>query len=138
MRTCETCNATKTIDRSNLVLVVYNRHDASRGQPPALVASRPFTYHSYFENEFGEQAVFIFDYKRDEGKLYTGDGKWTKSVRIVDGETPDFVLTDGERHWLKACWQAVLSARELLRDENGTTSEPSGAGATVEARWHRA
>ncbi len=42
---------------------VGNKHSADCGTPPHIDGNIRKRYHGYFENEFGEQAIFIYDYE---------------------------------------------------------------------------
>ena len=44
-----------------LVFQVRNHHSAACGTPPHMDDLRPNQYLGYFENQYGEQAVFVYD-----------------------------------------------------------------------------
>jgi hypothetical protein len=64
-------------------------------------------YVGYFENGYGEQAVFVFDRSARSGKLYLGDAGWQRSHVVIDGIAADLVLNEPELLWLRACWLAA-------------------------------
>jgi len=47
---------------------VMNHHSDACGTPPAIDDSVPDRYLGYFENEHGEQAIFVYD------RLFVGRG----------------------------------------------------------------
>jgi hypothetical protein len=85
---------------------VRNHHSAACGTPPHIDDLRPNQYLGYFENQYGEQAVFVYD------RLYLGDAGWETSHTVVDGAVPDLVLSETERLWVRACWQAATLKRK--------------------------
>jgi hypothetical protein len=94
-------------------LVVYNNHIANRGEPPSYVVNLDTKeYFGYFENEHGEQWVFIYDYDTETGTVRGGDAGWEVVYPVVEGRTPDLILGREEQAWLLACWEAVMAFRE--------------------------
>ena len=49
---------------------VVNRHSAACGTPPHIERASPNHYLGYFENEHGEQAVFVYDRASRGRSLY--------------------------------------------------------------------
>jgi hypothetical protein len=64
---------------------VTNHHTDSCGLPPTIDDSEPNRYLGYFENESGEQAIFVYDRTRRAGTLSLGDAGWTRSHEVVEG-----------------------------------------------------
>jgi len=64
---------------------VTNHHTDACGRPPAIDDSEPNRYLGYFENEHGEQAVFVYDRARRVGTLSLGDAGWERSLAVVNG-----------------------------------------------------
>ena len=89
---------------------VMNRHTDACGAPPAIDDSEPNRYLGYFENEHGEQAVFVYDRTRRMGTLSLGDAGWERSHPVVDGAVAGVVLGATEQAWLAACWMAATLA----------------------------
>ena len=87
------------------VLNVPNHHVESCGKPPQLQASGCYT--SYFENIYGEQMVFQYDYKSKKGTLWCGDASWEEPVSIFDGVAPGIILSEKESAWLHLCWETA-------------------------------
>jgi hypothetical protein len=87
-----------------------NKHVADSGTPPQFDGDAKGRYHGYFENAYGEQAVFVYDRQAGSGKLWMGDNGWEKPVAVVDGEAQGLVLGEAESIWLQACWQAVIGS----------------------------
>jgi hypothetical protein len=95
-------------NRSDVPLFqVRNHHSASRGPSPHIDAVGSHQYLGYFENQHGEQAVFIYHHDSHKAVLYLGDAGWETPHAVVDGAVPDLILSDTERLWLRACWQAA-------------------------------
>lgn len=90
---------------------VGNKHSAASGSPPQVDGDERGRYYSYFENEFGEQAVFVYDYETQTGTLYMGDLGWDQPVTIKEDSRSDLVLNDVEALWLGACWMAATGQR---------------------------
>ena len=82
---------------------VRNHHSATSGPPPHIDDLRPSHYLGYFENEHGEQAVFVYDRDSNQAVLYLGDAGWETSHTVVDGAVPAPVLSVVERLWVRAC-----------------------------------
>jgi hypothetical protein len=86
---------------------VTNHHKESCGIPPQIDEQTfPDVYRSYFENQNGEQAIFLYDYEQERGTLYMGDAGWQHPHDIVDGKAPGLMLDRLEQIWLSACWEA--------------------------------
>lgn len=92
-----------------LVFQVSNHHAASCGAPPAVDGDVAGRYHGYFENEYGEQTVFVYDRSTREGTLWIGDNGWESPAHVVGGKAEDLVLGETEALWLKACWLAAIA-----------------------------
>lgn len=75
-------------------------------QPPVLNGDDPNTYHSYFENAYGEQSIFVYKRNTGEGVIWCGDADW-KPYPVVNGQVEGLILSTEEQIWLQACWQAV-------------------------------
>jgi hypothetical protein len=63
-----------------LLFQVTNHHVESCGTPPQIDEQTfPNVYRSYFENQYGEQTIFLYDYEQEHGTLYMGDAGWEHS-----------------------------------------------------------
>ena len=92
---------------SNPLLEVWNGHDESCGAPPAITnKGNEKYYYGYFENRFGEQWVFVYDFTRKAGELRGGDIGWDKVIEVRDGKH-ELILGKAEATWLLACWTAA-------------------------------
>jgi len=89
---------------------VTTHHADACGAPPAIDDSEPNHYLGYFENEHGEQAIFVYDRTRQAGTLSLGDAGWERPHAVVEGAVPGVVLGATERAWLAACWKAATRA----------------------------
>jgi len=47
-----------------------------------------------------------------QASLYLGDAGWEMPHTVVDGAVPDLVLSEIERLWVRACWQAATANRK--------------------------
>ncbi len=91
----------------------------------------PDVYRSYFENQYGEQAIFLYDYGRKSGTLYKGDAGWEHLYNVVDGKVPELILNRPEQMWLLACWEAsgpLKAMREQIREERRRGLSPHVEG----------
>lgn len=91
---------------------VPNKHKTTSGDAPAINGSTPNKYYGYYENDYREQAIFVFDYASREGVLYHGDAGWERTYKVVDGLVPELILSQHEEMWLQACWNAATSFEE--------------------------
>lgn len=94
------------------IFSVANHHIASCGQAPEIDDGKPGQYRGYFENEYGEQALFVYDRATKKAALYMGDADWGRPLPVVDGRVPHFVFTASEQRWLDACWAAATTVIE--------------------------
>jgi hypothetical protein len=86
------------------VLTVPNRHYQCCGKPPELEAGDCYT--AYFENHYGEQIVFQYDYRSKKGTLWHGDYGWDEPVPVMGGGTT-MIMSEEERQWLRLVWQVA-------------------------------
>lgn len=94
-----------------IVLTVPNTHIPMSGKAPNLNAS-DFAYCSYFENDYGEQLVVVFDMER--AWLYHGDIGWKEPLELVNGYPVGYILSDEEREWLNLCWTQIEKRKRWL------------------------
>jgi hypothetical protein len=88
---------------------VGNHHAAASGTPPHLPDLTPNQYLGYFENEYGDQAIFVYDRDASAAVVYFGDAGWQSPHAVVDGGVPDLLLSETELVWLRACWGAATA-----------------------------
>lgn len=100
------------------LFTVGSKHIATSGEAPLIDGDIKGRYHGYFENESGEQAVFVYDFQAETGTLWMGDVGWEEPKLVIDGQVPDLVLGENEKLWLMACWNAATAARPK-RKTNG-------------------
>jgi hypothetical protein len=96
----------------DVLLQVRNHHLAAAGTPPRIDDADANRYIGYFENVYGEQAVFVYDHSSQTATLYMGDAGWETGHRVVGGVAPDLILNEAELLWLRACWQAATGKRQ--------------------------
>jgi hypothetical protein len=102
-----------TTERADTPLfAVRNHHSADCGRPPHIDDRSPSQYLGYFENQHGEQAVFVDDRAARQAVVYVGDAGWDALHRVVDGAVPDLILSEAERLWVCACWHATMETRK--------------------------
>ncbi len=88
---------------------VGNHHSAASGTPPHIADLTPNQYRGYFENEDGEQAIFVYDRDSRTATLCLGDAGWQSPHTVVDDGVPDLLLSETEMVWLRACWRAATA-----------------------------
>jgi hypothetical protein len=99
------------------ICTIINKHVEDCGEPP-LFDFDDFSYVSYFENEHGEQSLFLYDSDEDEIIVYVADADWEnpqilKGQWVLDNELPSededvgILLSSNEKLWLKACKNAI-------------------------------
>lgn len=106
------------------VLTILNRHAASCGAPPDLTNADRSRYYGYFQNEHGDQWVFVDDPATETATLRTGDAQWSTIYTIRGIEDLPYHLNDVERAWAQACWQAAsmtMAARKRTADAHAGT-----------------
>lgn len=99
------------LDEPDPLFVVSNHHTANSGRPPCVDADVPQAYHGYFANEYGEQAVYVYDSRTGEATVRMGDAGWDKVHRVVDGRIEGAQVSESEATWLRACWTATGANR---------------------------
>lgn len=92
--------------RKTPLFTVSNHHASDGQEPPNIDGDDPNTYHSYFENQHGEQSLFVFRHDTKEAIVYSGDAGWT-AFPVVNGKVPDLVLSPDEVIWVSACLRAI-------------------------------
>ena len=93
------------------IFLVRNQHAAASGTPPLIDDASPGRYLGYFENAYGDQAIFIYERDTDTAALYLGDAGWQTPHAVIDGVAPDLRLAEPELTWLRACWHAARGTR---------------------------
>ena len=99
------------------ILTIHNKHAPGSGRPPALDSSTG-DYLGYYENEEGEQWLFIYDMLTNAATIYGGQIGWENPVTMQEPESyddyemmeeTDLVLSTAELAWIRACWMAADS-----------------------------
>jgi hypothetical protein len=113
---------------NQLLFQVTTHHGESCGIPPQIDEQTfPDVYRSCFENQRGEQVIFLYDYKQECGILYMGDAGWEHPYDVVHGKVAGLVLNRLEQLWLSACWEAsaaLKAMREPRREGQRREPEP--------------
>jgi len=97
-----------------IILQITNHHvetTVREGGAPPRIKEQPGRYIGYFENEYGEQWLFVLDHGSETGMLYGGDVGWEQGYPVVDGVADDLILNAPEIAWLQACWAAATAGR---------------------------
>ena len=89
------------------LFTISNHHDVSCGQPPMVNGDTSNSYHGYFENLYGEQFVFVYNYDTNQGVLWCGDSGWERPYPVKDGRVRDLILSSEEQMWLQVCWHTA-------------------------------
>src|SRR5690349_4597441 len=88
------------------LLSLNNHHIDGCGAPPH-VTDKASQYVGYFENQQGEQAIFVSDRAAQVGTLWLGDCGWESPYQVGEGQVASVVLPEAERTWLRTCWEAA-------------------------------
>jgi hypothetical protein len=99
----------RTGARQKANLLGRQQAPAGSGSPPHIDGDTRGRYHGYFENEYGEQALFVYDYETQTSTLWMGDGGWEKPSPVVEGVARGFLLDEAQALWLRACWLAATT-----------------------------
>jgi hypothetical protein len=83
-------------DMSEPFFAMRNHHSEYCGEPPVFDTEMGRRYHSYFENWYGEQWVFVYDRDTRKGELHGGDADWRKVYAVVNGRAWDLILNQEE------------------------------------------
>lgn len=89
--------------------IMRNNHSENCGTPPTITNETANKYYGYFENEFGEQWVFVYDRVTKKAVLYGGDVEWGNEYQVKDGRVQGLILDQNELNWLNACWKAATA-----------------------------
>jgi hypothetical protein len=69
---------------NDIVFRVKNHHVESCGSPPVIDDSLDdVTFRSYFENDYGEQWILLYNQKTDEVLVFAGDCGWENKLRVI-------------------------------------------------------
>ena len=92
------------------LFVVENRHTSAHGlaKSPTFHDNDPARCTSFFQDEFGEQAVFVYDHKERNSTLYLGIQQW-QPIRLYHAVPSSLKhpLHESQALWLQACWRAA-------------------------------
>ena len=86
---------------------VSNHHTDDCGPAPALDGDEAGRYYGYFANQYGEQAVFVYDYQTGQASVWLGESGWSQAHCVVDGQAEGVILNESEEAWIRACWLAA-------------------------------
>lgn len=86
---------------------MVNRHAESCGLPPQVTNDKSNNYFGYYENNMGEQWIFVYDRDTKKAVLRGGDVGWEDKYEVRNGIAVGLILNQSEQNWLKVCWQSV-------------------------------
>lgn len=123
------------------LFLVHDAHVPGGGVPPTVRTGDPNYYHSYFENEYGEQAIFRYNRTTGEAAVVLGDAGWDLPCVVRDGFAEHLILGKTEQHWLIASFAAATgrpieevtraatreAARVALHRDHGVADRGGGA-----------
>jgi hypothetical protein len=95
------------IAQQDTVFTATNWHTPSCGQAPDVANTEPANYYGYFENEYGEQWVLVYDRKQYRGVLRGGDAGWENEFVVIGDDVQGVILCKSEQAWLRACLKAA-------------------------------
>ena len=93
-----------------VIFEVKNHHPPSEKLPPHITDTASRRYLGYFENQYGEQSIFVYDYTLGEGFVFCGDANW-EAYAVREGEAVELMLNEVEKSWLRNCWEVALEAK---------------------------
>jgi hypothetical protein len=109
-----TKNANEVEHARSPVFTARNCHAATCGIPPHTEAD-PGRYCGYFENQFGEQWVFVYEPASDRATLRGGDAGWDRAYEVTLGAEDRLAgaptLSVLEEAWLRVCLMAARARK---------------------------
>ena len=102
------------------LLRVSNHHATSAGCPPSFDGDTPMRYHSYFENAYGEQSIFVHDATTGQSVVWCGDAGWEPHP-VRDQHVEGILLTPEELAWVRAC---ILALERRARPSGSLANSP--------------
>ena len=87
-----------------IVFQAMNKHNVSCGIPPHITTQKNGNYYGYFENQHGEQMIFVYDHETKKATLWAGDNGWNDPVAVENGKATEIGLNSMEQAWLQLCW----------------------------------
>jgi hypothetical protein len=110
------------------IFTATNNHNKQKGIPPFINTTDPNQYCAYFENEYREQLIFVYDYEAQRGTLWLSQKGWEKHFEVLNGKAQGARLAYSEKTWLKACWNVASTVekhREIRQKRLAERDEPS-------------
>jgi len=101
--------------------IMGNKHAKSCGEPPFYDNGIGDCYYGYYENEHGEQWVFLHDWVSGKTELRGGDCAWgtvyniTENAIYLDGKRVAPLTALTETLWLISCQNALKLRKEAKR-----------------------
>ena len=88
-----------------ILFLVGNHHVADSGQLEETLDGNDGNYHSYFENQYGEQWVFTYNRKDDMVYIRGGALGWDSVLGLQHLRA--HIFSEEEKLWLNACVHAI-------------------------------
>lgn len=124
----------KSQGQDSTILSISNNHTNAFPYKTLLVPSDKARYVGYYQNDHGEQWVFIYGKEYGGGLLIGGDLGWDTVVPLGNGAVPinqQVSLSQGEQLWLYSCWMAS----DGFRQEEEANEVPSNVLALSNASF---
>ena len=86
--------SSESIDKTprGKVFTIWNNHVGECNSPPDLSNANNKNYYGYYENQYGEQFVFVLNRKTGQASVYCGDADWGKAWPVVS-EDVDVIVS---------------------------------------------
>ncbi len=101
------------MDDQNKTLIFTAKTVSKAKFPYKPFEAFPGRYVGYFENQYGEQWLFIYDRELKGGIITGSDIDWGL-VPLGNGKKPEnlkIILNEAELYWLMSCWIACEDLR---------------------------
>ena len=105
-----------------MIFQANNNHSEGCGNPPNIIAADPGKYYGYFQNEHGEQWIFVYDYDKEQATLRGGDVDWEKEATFDSLKDVPYILGTPEQAWLAGCFAAATAFKKIREDKRTVKS----------------
>lgn len=121
---------------SKEVFVVYNNHVEDCGVPPKITnrdrarkEGEYGNYYGYFENGYGEQFIFAYDFDKESGSVWGGDCGWSKRLTVLElsGEKLKAMLRENFPDFTEK--QLKVAAGDCVLENGNLLTVGTGKGA---------
>jgi hypothetical protein len=91
---------------------VRNHHSAECGIPPHINDVHPNQYQGYLRTSMASRPCSSMTVTPAKPSCTWATQAGRCHTTVVDGGVPDLVLSEIERLWVRACWQAATANRK--------------------------